>query len=36
MEATWDVKMEAKCGAKIKAKTNTNMEVVLGVIFGSK
>jgi len=35
-EATRDVKMDANCGAKIKEKTNMNMEAILGVIYISK
>lgn len=35
-EASWVVKMEAKCGSKMEVKFDIKLEAVIGVITGSK
>ena len=35
-EATWVVKMEAKCGSKMEVKLNIKFESILGAISRSK
>ena len=35
-EATWVVKMEAKCGNKMEVKLDIKLEAILGAISGSK